>query len=106
MSQVARVFPDYPAAQPHGKNAYNLFSSTLWKIIQNFECKHMIKLKKYFSNLYKLCIYGIFKFIYGEINSVTNIKDTKYIIEKVRRSDKEYKIYYYKCSLYMTEYTI
>ncbi len=62
----------------------------------------MIKLKKYFSNLYKLCIYGIFKFIYGEINSVTNIKDTKdIIIEKVRLSDKEYKIYHCnKCSLY------
>ena len=65
--------------------------------------------KKYFTNLYKLIIYKIFKIIYGKINSVTipekesDIEKKKVNIEKVNTKFFSAKTQFYTQIEYMIQ---
>ena len=78
--------PDYPAAQPHGDNAFNFYFQVHFENLFRHLTKLrviMLSLKKFFSNICKSFIYEIFKLIYGKIKSVyKNRTPTKSMMKK------------------------
>ncbi len=60
--------------------------------------------KKYFTNLYKLAIYKIFKILYGEIKSVTiPEKESEIEKKKVNIEKSEYQVFFCKNSILYTD---